>query len=256
MLKRLAVLTISAGLATLALSSQPNQATTNEQHSTEQKRIAEPICQHDCYATEETKTPDNHPPSFYASFKQPDGLLVIVGVITCAILIVQSVIGNRAAKAALLNATALVNSERAWLVAEVVKNDRMPHLFEVQITNHGRTPAEFIRGDATHAFIELPENLPVPPVYNSPIVIPRQTLIVTDKGFAIPHGYSMVHILARPDAAGKVFVIYGRILYSDTIIPTVEHETRWCFGYVPDAAGLLPSGDFVLTGPDEYTKHS
>jgi len=50
-------------------------------------------------------------------------------------------------------------------------------------------------------------------------------------------------------------VIYGRVIYRDTITPNQEHETQWCFGYIPDAGSPILGGDFISTGPEEYTGH-
>jgi len=160
------------------------------------------------------------------------------------------------ARAALLNAQAVINAERAWLIAEPVENAGKPNFYEIRIKNSGQTPARFIRGDATYLFIEQPDKLPVPPQYKSPILVPQQLLIASNKGFPIPHGYDVDHLRARSEATGKTFVIYGRIVYNDTITPAIEHETRWCFGYLPDANEVNAGGRFVLTGPSEYTDNT
>ena len=132
----------------------------------------------------------------------------------------------------------------------------MSHHYEIQITNNGRTPARFLRGDAFYTFADRPDSLQIPPNYSSPFVLPKQLLIATGKGFTIPHGYSVANLRQKPEAINKTLVIYGRVLYEDTIIPGIEHETRWCFGYIESARGQLMVGDFVLTGPSEYTKNS
>jgi hypothetical protein len=153
----------------------------------------------------------------------------------------------------------------------------MPHFYEIQITNCGRTPARFISGDAAYVFVERPDLLPVPPTYSSPFFIPKQVLIAPGKGFPIPPGYNIPHLLEIPEAANKTLVLYGHIIYEDTIIPDVAHETRWCFGYVPatreqktqhlpqvlqnlaneiQIPAHIMGGDFVLTGPNDYTKHT
>ena len=78
---------------------------------------------------------------------------------------------------------------------------------------------------------------------------------MTDKGFSVPHGYEITHLVNTPDAAGKTLVIYGQVIYRDTITPNQEHETQWCFGYIPDAGSPILGGDFISTGPEEYTGH-
>ncbi len=183
--------------------------------------------------------------------------LVIIAALTGGVIGWQSWETRKAAKAALLNAKALVDSERPWLIAEVVRNSRNYHLFELRITNFGRTPARFIQGDATHVFAQHPETLPIPPKYSSPIILPRNLVVAPDKGFPIPHGYNIPHLLKTAGGAEKILVIYGRVIYEDTIIPGIEHEVAWCFGYMyASRNGLTTEDNFVLTGPSEYTKNT
>ena len=48
------------------------------------------------------------------------GLLVVAGFITAAVIFWQSWETRKSAKAALLNAQALINSERAWIMVDIV----------------------------------------------------------------------------------------------------------------------------------------
>jgi hypothetical protein len=159
--------------------------------------------------------------------------------------------GRDAAIATLQNAQALVNSERPWLIAEAKADDRQPHFFRIEITNCGRTPARFLRGDAAYIVTQRPDQLPVPPTYSAPMILPEQLLIAPGTGFPVPHGYSISHLIK--DLNSETLVILGRVVYEDTIIPGVEHETRWCFGYVLTAPY---GGKFILTGPNEYTANT
>jgi hypothetical protein len=194
-------------------------------------------------------------PRWYRLFSWPEGITAWAIILTLIVIAEQTMQTRNAAESALLNAKALVNSERPWLIAEVVRGSQMPHFYEIQITNYGRTPARFLNGDASYLFAERPDLLSVPPNYSSPFVLPKQLLIAPGKGFPIPHGYNVPHLLQKPAAANKTLVIYGRVLYEDTIIPGVEHETRWCFGYIDVARGQTMGGDFMLTGPNEYTRN-
>jgi hypothetical protein len=203
--------------------------------------------------------PDSMPESWSWHDKVAWGaglLLLVVAAVTLWWFIVQTIATKKAAEAALLNAQALVNSERPWLIAEVEKDSVMPHFYHLRITNYGRTPARFLSGDASHTIVERPDLLPIPPSYPSPIVLPTQLLIAPNKGFLVPHGYSISHLLQMPDAVNKVLVIYGRVLYEDMIVTGVEHETRWCFGYVQTSRGYIAEYEFVQAGPNEYTKNS
>ena len=190
-------------------------------------------------------------------YKKSDWWLVIIAAFTGGVICWQSWETRKAAKAALLNAKALVDSERPWLIAEVLKNSKNPLIYEIQITNFGRTPARFIRGNAIYVFATQPGSLPVPPNYSSPIILPKNLIIAPNKAFTIPHGYNIPHLLSLGGGADKTLVIYGQVSYEDTIIPGVEHEVAWCFGYIyAPRNGVLIKGDFVLTGPSEYTKNT
>jgi len=79
----------------------------------------------------------------------PEWVLVIVGIITAAFIGWQSWETRKAAQATLLNAQALIASERAWLLTERIA---MPASFETgavqksasaihNLRNYGRTPA-------------------------------------------------------------------------------------------------------------------
>lgn len=48
---------------------------------------------------------------------------------------------RRSADAAFLNAQALINSERAWVDIEIIPQVHTPTIYDLKITNHGRTPA-------------------------------------------------------------------------------------------------------------------
>jgi hypothetical protein len=158
-----------------------------------------------------------------------------------------------AARASLLSAQALVNIERPWLIAEVVRDERQLHFYQIEIKNYGRTPARFLYGDAAHTYAQYPNQLPVPPPYSAPFIVPTQTLIAPGGSFKIPHGYNIPAMGSQPNA---MLVIFGRAVYEDTLAPGIEHETRWCWGYVAVSRGLMADFDFVLTGPSEYSKYT
>lgn len=276
MWKRLAILAIAIFMA-VYVSGQVNKAADNKQQPA--NHVQSPVA-----ATVSPENQNKQDADLSKWYAVPDWWLAGIAFVTGCFICWQSWETRKSAKAALLsasaarlNAQALVNSERPWLIAETVKNSQIPHFYEIQITNCGRTPARFISGDAAYVFVERPDLLPVPPTYTSPFFIPKQVLIAPGKGFPIPPGYNIPHLLDMPQAANKTLVVYGHIIYEDTIIPDVVHETRWCFGYIPAtceqitqplppalqplAKEILNSspiarGDFVLTGPNDFTKHT
>ena len=82
-------------------------------------------------------------------YEQPEWVLVIVGIITFIIMGWQSRETRKAARAALLNATAVINSERARILFETEKRlDNEPFrgvaTFTIFAVNRGKVPAEII----------------------------------------------------------------------------------------------------------------
>jgi len=206
--------------------------------------------------SQKAKSGEYSPSWWHVFVAWPEGITALLLLLTLAAITWQGWQTKKAADAALLNAEALVNSERPWLIAEVKREPKSLHFYEIRIANFGRTPARFIRGDATYVFAQNPTALPVPPTYSSPIILPKNLVIAPDKGFPIPHGYDIPSLLQHAGGPDKTLVIYGRVIYEDTIIPGIEHEVAWCFGYTQSARNGLSQGDFVLTGPSEYTKNT
>lgn len=92
----------------------------------------------------------NDTPQWCASLKRPEWWLVILGFPTLIFLAVQAVASLRAAnaakdaaKAALLNAQAVINSERAWIEAGLIRKEVLGIIrYELVIRNYGKTPAQ------------------------------------------------------------------------------------------------------------------
>ena len=104
--------------------------------------------------------PKEYLPWWYVLVAWPEGIATWAVMFTLGAIVWQSYETRKAADAALLNSQAIVNSERAWLVAEPVRDERLPFFWQIKITNHGRTPAWFIRGDAKYILVERPDLLP------------------------------------------------------------------------------------------------
>ncbi|MEO6804541.1 MAG: hypothetical protein ABI209_00195 [Edaphobacter sp.] len=78
----------------------------------------------------------------------------------------QTRIGTRSARAALLSAKAVINSERAWLVIGFEQTNNtdtgaLP-IFKFTCLNQGKTPAVIKRIDAGYRVVNNPWDLPVP----------------------------------------------------------------------------------------------
>lgn len=195
--------------------------------------------------------------------------------LTAWILVVAAVIGLyvtwRTAKAAFLNAQAVLDSERPWLVVTPVKNEALPgrYHFFFRVTNKGRTPANFVSGSFSHAFLFNANKLPIPPKYDEPFLAPNDRFLPPEGSFDIYRsederikGISPQAIIkSRPENEGPstdILFFSGNIIYDDVLgkeRPSYkQHETRWCFAFFPD--GMR----FVRTGPDgnsdEYNRQT
>src|SRR5665213_3266841 len=103
--------------------------------------------------TSRTNEADCHSPKWYAAFKRPDGMLVIVGIITFVIIGWQSWETRRAANSAAESMEAIVQSERAWVFADIGQLPNIEHredevglaIMPILFRNYGRTPARLIR---------------------------------------------------------------------------------------------------------------
>ena len=234
-----------------------------------------------------------HLPRWYRIFGWPEGIT------TWAILLTLLAVGEQtghtrvaaeatreSAQAALLNAQAVINAERAWIAVRVVPEfDPIPgahetvgehnqrvlksvlankegqQTFVISCLNQGRTPARIIGGSFTHRYIDLPDNLPVPANYSGPIFLPDPTLIATGDSFRVHPGFKPEFMLERDKKqvsvgfSGEFLIFYGRIIYEDVFaLPDGSksvHETRWCFAY--RASEEKP---FVACGPPEYNGHT
>jgi len=166
------------------------------------------------------------------------------------------------AQAALLNAQAIIDAERPWLVITVEPSPRTENSFTVTATNRGRTPATIV-ATAEKIKIALDEtHLPSPPEYGEPGA-PRVPIIL------LPGEFTAIKPFSRDDVKGlcdseerykrietweeKVF-LYGKVIYKDLIAPTdgQVHESNWCYWYIH---GRQKSG-LVIAGPPEYNLHT
>jgi|SRR5579862_3933984 len=178
-----------------------------------------------------------------------------------------------AADAALLNAKAVINAERPWLVVTWLSDKDVLGLFRISCRNQGKTPAKVLSISATWSIVNNLNDL-TPPDYSSPEVSPDLTLIVSDKSFQIGHGINPESILLRNAEQrplvndGRAFLIYyGKLIYRDTFYDEDSgegiHETYWCFIYVPCDEGRfdkapIPSriGSLRRGGPKEYNRYT
>ncbi len=161
------------------------------------------------------------------------------------------------AQAALLNAQAVINSERPWLVVEVEEEIGNPGTFIFRARNRGRTPAKLAEG---HYRCELKPVRGFSPTEEdfggAPFIAPLNALVIPNDAFDV--GTVNTNSFAgRYDECLPVPVsitVYGKIVYWDTFAnrnatETEPHETRWCFAY-------NQYNRFWYRSPGLYTKHT
>jgi hypothetical protein len=166
------------------------------------------------------------------------------------------------AQAALLNAQAIIDSERPWILITVELTPRIENSFAVMATNRGRTPALIVATSEGIKFAVDETYLPAVPEYGEasapriPIILlsGESTAIKTfsrDEGRRICESEERFKRVANWEE--KAF-IYGKVVYRDLIAPSDKqiHETTWCCWYIH---GRQKSG-LVLAGPPDYNMHT
>lgn len=143
-----------------------------------------------------------------------------------------------AADAAVLNAKALINSERPWLLVTIEQRATAPHIYDVQARNAGRTPAALVDGHCL--WKRCPTDFALPDALNDPITIPAQNLIVNGDGFPV-RTINLSNPVALPDEEGiggdpQPPHVYGRLRYWDTFVDrnapgAKPYVTEWMFWY-------------------------
>jgi hypothetical protein len=171
---------------------------------------------------------------------------------------------NRSAEAALLNAQALINVERPWMLIEYEERmDAELKGYSFYAINKGETPAEIVEAYFERDILDcIPDNLPLPPRYRSPIPIPKRgdNFILKDEKWYLNvavHIESWLENSMKRDAvmnAREFPYFYGVVVYRDILHEGTDktgmHYSRWCFVYNPFFKTLIP------TGPQEYRNKS
>ena len=168
------------------------------------------------------------------------------------------------AHAALLNAQAIMDSGRPWLLMTIKPSPDIDNSFAIIATNHGRSPARIV-GTAEHIVFAIDETqLQRTPIYPSDELTPPLVPIIL-----LPGESAEIKPFSRDDLKAicdseerlrsvenweeKVY-LYGKVVYRDLIAPPEKptHETAWCCWYIH---GRQKSG-MVFAGPAEYNAHT
>ncbi len=263
MLKYIVLFAVLPGAAPI-VPCQPNQTAHEDQAHGDSKGKSEPACQHDCGTAKNANDSKSDPPKWYTAFKRPDGWLVVLGFATLVVVGYQTIQTRKAAdaaassaEAALLNARAVINAERAWLTVSVRESPRHDKGFYILVRNRGHTPARVISIDSNLiTFVTDPNRLVIPPDYECRVSLPDSPFVVN--GFSLRNGCYPEELFKQRRASRnweyieEALMIYGRIIYVD-VFPGVgdgPHETCWCYVY---DSGFKK---FRTGGPDKYTRNT
>lgn len=155
---------------------------------------------------------------------------------------------KKSADAALKQATALVNSERPWMIIELTPIPGVPKQGYVSFHawNRGRTPAEITDYRGDFFFHGIDEEFPAEPTFKPFEMIYRQYVSPGNSIFI--YGFDLGSSLP-PDQwewmakERKYLYFKGRIIYRD-MITYEQHESRFCYWVSPAlGVGLIMGGD-------------
>jgi hypothetical protein len=168
------------------------------------------------------------------------------------------------AQAALLNAQAVIHSERPWILISVEPSRSVENSFTVMATNRGRTPARILATAEETRIATDEKHLSSTPEYRNekPVALVTPVILLPGESTAIkPFGREDVRGLCdseerfkRIETWDEKIFLYGKVMYGDLIAPAESqvHETNWCCWYIH---GRQNSG-LVIAGPPEYNTHT
>jgi hypothetical protein len=195
--------------------------------------------------------------------------LVIVAALTGGVICWQSWETRKASQAALLNAQAVINAERPWLLMIVERSKDSSSGYIVSAKNCGRTPALIVSALGGGLGVDNHKDLPTVPPYTREKST-RSRIVITDESQMIAKvdRAALRIILGNDEIFEQVMrrekkaYVFGNVLYRDAVGPVGSplHETRWICAFVPigDWNDLYPAVDdlYLIEGTDEYARHT
>jgi len=171
---------------------------------------------------------------------------------------------KQSAEAALLNAQAVIASERPFIKVEV-EASKDGQSFQIMANNCGKTPAEIRIDGSQWAFFDNENGPPSPPTYyiDELISIYRKIVAPGDAPFATgdPLMVSSMRqggpqLMQEVDRCQKFLFFWGKIVYIGALGKErkgiIPYETRWCFRYIPSATKPI----LIRDGAMGYNEHT
>jgi len=168
------------------------------------------------------------------------------------------------AHAALLNAQAVIDAERPWILISVEASLHAENGFTVTATNRGRSPAQIVSTTEQVKIAldetKLPKKSEIE--FREPVT-PKVPIILLSGEFVGLRTFSRADArgfcetdeqFARIESWEDKIYLFGRVVYKDLIAPPESqfHQTDWCCWYIH---GRQKSG-LVIAGPPEYNLHT
>ena len=267
--KWLAVFAIAASAAVIPLTCQPNQATNQKQATAKRGQplpVPSPPEEHDGCEHDKGKA-NADPPVWYTAFERPEGMLVIVGIVTCFVIGWQSIETRRAAKAANRQADTATDTAKRQLRAYLCVDQACvkitgemgePIRLEAQlhIKNGGQTPAYDVESWLHGHIGSYPENAPIPPppegMPKGIAIIPAQGKnIFASKEIAI---YPQIMDDLETPTIPAVYYVQGEVRYRDIFKDWHRLKIRMFYGGPAKTRKTKDSNGVTMgfLGPDSW----
>jgi hypothetical protein len=200
------------------------------------------------------------------------GILIAVGIFgvraaykTLKAIEAQNAHIEKSANAALLNAQAVINSERPWII---VLPEKSNNGYRFRAINSGRTPADVISYSAEAVCMNSVKELPTEPVYGVEHKLLPKMLTPKDDSelLTIENFVDAVDECRRaedrttfPPTGTKIPVFYFRVVYTSPLYSArtegndglPPYETRMCFYY-----SLHTGEGMVICGNENYNRQT
>ena len=277
-------------LIAVAVTGQPNKTPANREQSANAQTSTSHSRPNNSITSYDAERPINDSPKWYAALERPDWWLVLIAAATGWAIFYQAkemkaatdvmrgqlkamkdqlgqmeATGKQtddlikhagdSAKAALLNATVLANSERPWVLIEesvalpsgagAIRNG---HIY-FRAKNYGKNPAQVTRHCCEPYFWPYGKELPAEPEYH-PTELKYPQYLVPGELIDV-YDYDCWSVMTdefwdEMNKENQRLLFVGHVVYVD-VITGEEHETRFCHSYTP-------YGTLILQGPRSYNK--
>jgi hypothetical protein len=220
------------------VSAEPNKTPDDkEQHA--QPKEPTVVIENKINSDKADHKPQAQSQWWHAAIKRPEWWLFLAAMLTFAATAYGVVVSAKAAKASV---DSLISGERAWVLVTIETAPQGLKVFEVIITNHGRTPARIVEAMGDLKEVDSPdESLPEKPSYLTnmlpakKLVAPNENWIMRTIGVGIKNTEQ---------------IFYGYVAYRHIFDkPSDLHYTRFCYR-------LQSNGKWQVTGPPAYNDYT